>query len=1029
MSILKGKFIQSDTLDGSKIKLENEQALRAKNADGSVKEIVKVNAQGKIELLDVPVVSSDPTEDGALSRKFYVDGKALQVQNFATTGLAQEKSERESADAALDMRLDTLEASQADKQYTDTKVGDEAAARELADEALDLRIDALEVDPVTKTYVDTKDQEGKQYADQKVADLVASAPAVLDTLKELADALGGDQNFAATVAGQIGTVDDKIDQEIQDRVASDNSLDARLDVLELDPITKSDVKERVGVVQYALNAEILRATSVETGINGRLTNVEENLATQTLQYFENNAAVYADGSPGIQDPSGRTGWYFKNDVTGKLFNWYFFDGSTESATLGSFSMYAVVTYDSIVSIPHLAVYSKATGSGDAASWYKSRKVYIVQGTPVVGKKYLIYAGQDPKVHPELPRLSMALDSVSTRGTQAGTEAVLMAVLGSNSSSSVGNVQVLAEELGVNDSAIKRKIELKIRLASKAALATEEAARIAGDAALSTRVIALETDVVKKIYVDQQIAMEAQARAAADTLETQTRQSNISSEAEARQTSDTLLSDRLSVLEQDPVTKSYVDAGIVESKGYADQKVADLVNGAPAMLDTLKELADALEAQGSELSTSILSQVGAIDSKLTQEISDRSAGDSSLDARLDSVELDYTKTVGQFQSYGGKPLSFYSDIDKKEITKAEYQSEDGSVVNVTWQSAWHHLAVSSFNNPSGYSSSAQIKPTGYFIEAADPYGNHGALSLESYHLSWYHAGQVEAGIHAGNGNLFIVANCLSLGNKPIRNIQDPTEAQDAATKAYVDQWIQWEVNNRKGVASGLQSAISAETTRAQAAETALDTRIDLLEAAPVFGKKELKTLGSNELFSVDCAAEAIADTMIVSVSGLTHYEGESYSLTVVDGKTRISWMGDLAPGGQAALVGGEKVCFQYLTRQASSGGDTPPPPPPPPGNYPLELGINSYANDQYEIFVFPTTEDLTGVTWAAYRKNFDGSYGPQPVFGGNLGNPWPFASGEYKILAWKMDPNGTDFLVMNDPNSPRIRVLGVMITVI
>ena len=61
----------------------------------------------------------------------------------------------------------------------------------------------------------------QSYADQKVADLVNSAPEVLDTLKELSDALGGDANFATTIAGQIGAVDDKVDQEISDRQAAD----------------------------------------------------------------------------------------------------------------------------------------------------------------------------------------------------------------------------------------------------------------------------------------------------------------------------------------------------------------------------------------------------------------------------------------------------------------------------------------------------------------------------------------------------------------------------------------------------------------------------------------------------------------------------------------------------------------------------------------------------------------------------------------------------------------------------------------
>lgn len=47
------------------------------------------------------------------------------------------------------------------------------------------------------------------YVNQKVADLVASAPESLDTLNELAAALGNDANFSATMINLIGTKADK----------------------------------------------------------------------------------------------------------------------------------------------------------------------------------------------------------------------------------------------------------------------------------------------------------------------------------------------------------------------------------------------------------------------------------------------------------------------------------------------------------------------------------------------------------------------------------------------------------------------------------------------------------------------------------------------------------------------------------------------------------------------------------------------------------------------------------------------------
>ena len=50
----------------------------------------------------------------------------------------------------------------------------------------------------------------KSYTDTKVAAMVSSAPETLDTLNELAAALGNDPNFATTVSNQIGNKVDKV---------------------------------------------------------------------------------------------------------------------------------------------------------------------------------------------------------------------------------------------------------------------------------------------------------------------------------------------------------------------------------------------------------------------------------------------------------------------------------------------------------------------------------------------------------------------------------------------------------------------------------------------------------------------------------------------------------------------------------------------------------------------------------------------------------------------------------------------------
>lgn len=56
--------------------------------------------------------------------------------------------------------------------------------------------------------------ELKNYTDDKVANLVNSAPETLNTLKELADALNNDKNFAATILNELDGIKKYVDEQI-----------------------------------------------------------------------------------------------------------------------------------------------------------------------------------------------------------------------------------------------------------------------------------------------------------------------------------------------------------------------------------------------------------------------------------------------------------------------------------------------------------------------------------------------------------------------------------------------------------------------------------------------------------------------------------------------------------------------------------------------------------------------------------------------------------------------------------------------
>ena len=917
MALLKGKYVQGSSLDGSKIKLKNGEALKGTNTDGSDKEILKVNGQNKTEFPEVPMVLQDPVADGDLARKAYVDAQrqaaiahAESLHLGQATAISNEVAARQAGDSALSARVTTLETSTSNKDYVDQKVLAEKQLREAGDSALDARIDVLELDPVTKTYVDAGDQSAKAYADQKIADLVNSAPATLDTLKEIADAIAADGTLTQGLVTQISGVNAKVDAEAVARQAADQVLDGKITQ------EKSDRLSVEAGLQSAITAEVSRAQAAEGVLSGRVDPLELDLARRMNTVYENNPGVYADGRPGVQDPSSRPGWYFTNSIAGSKINWQMFYTSQANVTLGNFGAYAIVTFDSVnpAFLPFISVYTTPGASGNGGSWYRSRQTWVAASTPTAGTKYLMYFGSNPTVFPSLPRLQMKL-TTATDGTgssqnvgpQLATETVLAAAFGTNSAASPGSVRFVAEELAVNTPSFKYEMPLAINMASLASLnaeisrasgaeytlnssiVAEQTARASADAALQT---SLNSEIAARQAADTAEASarqaadatEAAARQAADTAEATARQAGdateksareaadaalsarlqpletdpvtktyvngkMADEVSARQAADGALSGRLSVLEADPTTKSYVDSEVAGSKSYTDGKISGLINGAPAMLDTLKEIADAIGA-GSDVATGLANRI-------SQEISDRQAADLVLDGKISSER---SRALVEEARIEGKVDAETSAREQAIIAEATARDAAISVAVMAEQSA-RELFDASFDQRL---------------------------------------------------------------NQEVLDRQAAMVAEQVARDAAV-----------AGLASAIgeeltfvASNLAQETSARQAADVALDARLDSIEAAPhIEGRKEVKTLGAGDLAYVDMAGLALDNTMMVIVGGLVHHEGDSYSLSAQGGVTRITWAGDLAAGGLNPLVAGDKVYCQYIVNATASqsgggGGGSP-----------------------------------------------------------------------------------------------------------
>ena len=183
-----------------------------------------------------------------------------------------------------------------------------------------------------------------------------------------------------------------------------------------------------------------------------------------VNIFNDNQNAYADGLAGQLDPKGREGWYFANAVLGQKINWYYYDPSIFSTTVAQFlSAYAIVTFDA-TGLPFFAVYTAPTGSGNAAVWYKSRRVYSTTATtPIVGTRYLVHIGTDPGVYPELPRIVLTETTGSSQGAFAATETINLIALNTNSSASPTNsVKFVVHQLGFRTTAATLEANLKLK---------------------------------------------------------------------------------------------------------------------------------------------------------------------------------------------------------------------------------------------------------------------------------------------------------------------------------------------------------------------------------------------------------------------------------------------------------------------------------------------------------------------------------------------------------------------------------------
>lgn len=423
---------------------------------------------------------------------------------------------------------------------------------------------------------------------------------------------GSTQDVIAYLEGLVSTEEARA-------LLAEGSLDSRITTLEGQ--VGEDLQAAISQLQSEISQEASARESADNSLQSQITQeisdrqaADSNIQSQiaALQgagdvLFEDDAAVYADATAPIEDPTGRDGWYYKSSGSPNKVNWYFHDGQSNPVTVGQWErLYTVATVDSSSNDTfHLAYYTFPLGDGqDAGSWYRSRIVYVPSGSFERGVKTLFYMGQEPdsSVYPDLPRVQMTVTTVagSNVGLNENTEVIMTTVFGTNSAASAGSVEILVNKLGFNSSVYNKEYSLEIRgeftLAGiKQSLLEEAIARQNGDSELQGNIdiekaridailsasdadkdsfaeivslinsVDTENDQAFAGYVasnDAALAQEISNRESADSLlqsnidaEASSResadnalQSSINSEASARENADNALSSRVDALE-------------------------------------------------------------------------------------------------------------------------------------------------------------------------------------------------------------------------------------------------------------------------------------------------------------------------------------------------------------------------------------------------------------------------------------------------------------------------------------------------
>ena len=236
------------------------------NADNGLQQNITQEVQNRQNADTVLQNNIDNEKETRIAQDEILDHKIEDLKTQAGTDktellekLEQEKQERIAADKDLDNRK------------VDKREGYSLTKNDFTD-ILKAKLDGIEehANYITKVSQLINDAGYQTEADLQAAieKIIGEAPEVLDTLKEIADALGNDPNFATTITKKLAAITEQLNQEITNRTEADAQVQANVDK-EVSDRKEADTALEAKLKEYVDN-EVDKITGNTDGIQASL---------------------------------------------------------------------------------------------------------------------------------------------------------------------------------------------------------------------------------------------------------------------------------------------------------------------------------------------------------------------------------------------------------------------------------------------------------------------------------------------------------------------------------------------------------------------------------------------------------------------------------------------------------------------------------------------------------------------------------------------------------------------------------------